>query len=169
MLELDSSRWAELVHAYGSADDIPDLLRALDDLPGGDGQSEPWHSLWSALAHQGDVYSASFAATPHVVRLLSAGPSSAPVDFFHFPAWIEICRQRNRTEIPFDLKRDYFEALGLLPELVAHASTREWDAEFLCVALAAIAAAKGPADVAEAVLELTPAVSKHFLQWLSER
>jgi hypothetical protein len=104
MLALDSPRWSELEHAYGPAVDIPDLLRALDDLPRSDGESEPWFSLWSALAHQGDVYSASFAAVPHVVRVLSTAPDRADGVYFDFPAWIEICRQRRGVHMPFDLK-----------------------------------------------------------------
>lgn len=50
MLGLDSPRWAELQHAYGSATDIPSLLRQLSTLPDAEGDAEPWYSLWSALA-----------------------------------------------------------------------------------------------------------------------
>jgi len=49
-LSLDSPRWRELVHAYGSAADMPALLRRLDALPSADADAEPWFSLWSALA-----------------------------------------------------------------------------------------------------------------------
>jgi len=45
----------------GSAADVPALLVALLAFPKSEGQREPWFSIWSALAHQGDVYSASFA------------------------------------------------------------------------------------------------------------
>jgi hypothetical protein len=58
MLSLDSPRWADLTHAYGVASDIPELLRQLHSLPDSSGESEPWFNLWSALAHQGDVYPA---------------------------------------------------------------------------------------------------------------
>ena len=56
MLKLDSPRWSELDHAYGKAADIPSLLRQLNDVPTSEGRQEPWFTLWSALAHQGDVY-----------------------------------------------------------------------------------------------------------------
>ena len=72
-------------HAYGQASDIPPLLRQLQNLPGSEGQSEPWFTLWSALAHQGDVFSASFAAVPHVIAALSTAPAKADVSFFLFP------------------------------------------------------------------------------------
>jgi hypothetical protein len=70
----DTLRWSNLQHAYGSASDVPGLLRRLEVLPASSGTDEPWFSLWSSLAHQGDVYSASFAAVPHVVRALSTAP-----------------------------------------------------------------------------------------------
>ena len=53
MLSLESHRWAELEHAYGSARDIPALLLLLRGLPAANGKAEPWFSLWSALAQQG--------------------------------------------------------------------------------------------------------------------
>lgn len=53
LLPLDSPRWSELTHAYGSASDTPALLRQLASLPRADGDAEPWFSLWSSLAHQG--------------------------------------------------------------------------------------------------------------------
>ena len=61
MLPLDSPRWSRLTHAYGSASDVPHWLTQLSSLPTSEGQNEPWYSIWSALAHQGDVYEASYA------------------------------------------------------------------------------------------------------------
>jgi hypothetical protein len=164
MLSLDSPRWAQFDHAYGTAADIPPLLRDLQSLPTSGGDKEPWFSLWSALAHQGDVFSASFAAVPHVIRAFSIAPERASHDFVGFPAWVEICRQRKKTAIPADLSDAYFAALKQLPALIAAAATRDWDEDFLVSSLSAIAAAKGYAGVAEAVLELTPAVAEEFLR-----
>src|SRR6266704_737546 len=62
VLNLQSSKWSELRHAYGNAADIPQLLARLRELPKSEGKAEPWFTLWSALAHQGDVYSASLSA-----------------------------------------------------------------------------------------------------------
>jgi hypothetical protein len=138
MLSLDSSRWSELKHAYGAASDIPELLRRLDALPTADGDEEPWFSLWSALAHQGDVYSASFAAVPHVVKALASAPSLAHFTYFQFPAWVEICRTKNSVPVPDDLAAAYFGALSQLPSLVAAAASREWDEDFLACALSAL-------------------------------
>ena len=169
MLKLDSPRWSELQHAYGAASDIPALLRQLHDVPASQGRQEPWFTLWSALAHQGDVYSASFATVPHVIAALGTAPTRADSSYFQFPAWVEICRRRREVQIPNDLQPAYSEALSKLPGLVAAASSRDWDAEFLACALSSIAAAKGFPAVAEAAQELTPEVASEFMGWFFER
>ena len=169
MLSLESLRWAELQHGYGSATDIPALIEKLVGLPSASDRSEPWFSIWSALAHQGDVYSASFAAVPHVIRILETSPLKAGAVYFQFPAWVEICRKKKGVKVPEDLAPAYFEALSKLPALVAAASDREWDAEFLQCALSAIAASKGQAAVAEASQELSPEVAAEFIEWFFER
>ena len=164
-LALDSPRWSELEHAYGDAADIPGLLRQLDSAPGGSDDDEPWFTLWSSLAHQGDVYSASFAAVPHVVNAMVRNPDRATSSFFQFPAWIEVCRIRNQTPIPEDLARHYFDALHRLPQVAAEASERPWDRGLLACVLAAVAAAKGDAEMAEAVLELAEDGPAAYLEW----
>jgi hypothetical protein len=168
LLALDDPRWGTLRHAYGQADDIPALLRELESFPPAS-TSAAWFSLWSALAHQGDVFSASFAAVPHVVRVLAADPVTAGPEFFHFPAWVEICRWRKGVEIPQDLSEAYHAALARLPGLVASASAVAWSEEKLACALAAVAAAKGHPHVAEVVLELNEDVAGKFLEWFFAR
>lgn len=168
-LPLNSPRWAELDHAYGKAHDMPALLEKLEALPSSVDDAEPWYSLWSALAHQGDVYSASFAAVPHVVRALATAPCKADFSYFHFPAVVEAWRQQKNIQVPEDLRVDYFAALATLPHLVARAADRDWDGGFLACALAAIAAAKGYGAVAEAALELTSDVASEFLDWFYSR
>jgi hypothetical protein len=170
MLSLDSARWADLRTAYGDAVDVPDMLRELESVPNSeDWRDEPWFSIWSALAHQGNVYSASFAAVPHVVRILAAAPDRAGFDYFAFPTVVEICRQRTAEPIPEDLREPYMASLAKLPSLAAAAADRPWDAPMLQSVLGAIAVAKGPVEVAEAAAELTPEIARDFLIWLAER
>lgn len=170
MLALDSPRWAELRTAYGAAVDVPAMLRDLESVPNSqDYRDEPWFSIWSALAHQGDVYSASYAAVPHVVRVLATAPERAGYQYFGFPAWVEICRQRNGKAIPDDLRDPFFDALARLPALAAAAAARPWDEAMLQSVLGAIAVTKGTVDVAEAASELTPEVAREFLDWFAER
>ena len=170
MLELSSPRWSELRDAYGSAATIPALLRQLSVLPGDAGNTEPWFSLWSALAHQGDVYSASFAAVPHVIAAIASAPECATDVYFHFPAWIEICRHKNGVAVPDALAAAYFAALQRIPALVASSAGGQWSAAFSASALSAIAAAKGQHALAEALLELaSPATVGEFLEWSYDR
>jgi hypothetical protein len=67
---LDDVPWAALGHAHGSADDIPDLIRAL----AGD---EDWDDLVDELMgddllHQGSCYSATAPAIPFLVELIGS-------------------------------------------------------------------------------------------------
>lgn len=155
MLELSSPRWSELRDAYGSAAKIPELLRQLSAFPSDDGSSEPWFSLWSALAHQGDVYSGSFAAVPYVIAAIASSPERVTDVYFHFPAWVEICRHKNGADVPDELVADYFDSLSLIPALVASAAEKQWSTAFTACALSATAAAKGQHELAEVLLELT--------------
>jgi len=104
-----------------------------------------------------------------VVRALSIAPTKADSSFFHFPAWVEICRQKTTTPVPEDLRQAYFAALARLPSLVAAAVDREWDDSFLACILASIAAAKGYGTVAEAAQELTRDVAQEFIEWFFKR
>ncbi|MFE4368260.1 hypothetical protein ACFRMN_08430 [Streptomyces sp. NPDC056835] len=70
--DLDAQPWAELEHAYGSAEDLPGQLRALagaDEEAAGEALSE----LYSSLLHQGSVYEASARAVPYLAGLVAAG------------------------------------------------------------------------------------------------
>ncbi|GGU78301.1 hypothetical protein GCM10010260_08420 [Streptomyces filipinensis] len=65
--------WGKLEHAYGPADDIPELLRAMES-EDADVREEASHELFSALCHQGSVYDASAHAVPRLARLALHGP-----------------------------------------------------------------------------------------------
>ncbi|MFB7534221.1 hypothetical protein ACFC0C_39610 [Streptomyces sp. NPDC056178] len=70
--DVDAQPWAELQHAYGSAADVPDRLRALagDD---GEAASEAVSELYGSILHQGSVYEATARAVPYLARLAGAG------------------------------------------------------------------------------------------------
>jgi hypothetical protein len=166
VLSLDSPRWNELHHAYGAAGDIPALLHKLKKLPEDDGESEPWFPLWSALAHQGDVFPASFAAVPHVIAALEKSPAKAHESYFHFPAWVEICRVKQSVAVPSELQKAYFSSLSKLPQLAATAVAKPTERGLLACTLAATAAAKGEHAIAEAILEMAEdGTAEEFLEW----
>ena len=70
--DLDRIRWAELEHAYGSAEDVPGCLRDLAS-PDDEVAAQAEQELWSSIVHQGSVYEATAPAVPYLARLVAAG------------------------------------------------------------------------------------------------
>jgi hypothetical protein len=73
---LDEVDWANLNHAYGTADDVPGQLRALcgDDEPA---QQKALAGLFDHLVHQGTRCQASPHVVPFLARIALAGPRAA--------------------------------------------------------------------------------------------
>jgi hypothetical protein len=94
---------------------------------------------------------------------------TSDASFLQFPAWVEICRQRDQVPVPDFLVAEYFDALRRLPALIAAAAFWDWGSEYLASALAALAAVKGYGTVAEAALELNSENAQEFLGWLREQ
>lgn len=68
---LDKINWEELEHAYGSARDVPDLIRALavddDDI-----REKTLYTLYGNIWHQGTVYQATPYAVPFLIELVKS-------------------------------------------------------------------------------------------------
>ena len=170
MLALEDPLWSELRHAYGAAADTPVLLRQLASYPGETSyQDEPWFTLWSSLCHQGDIYSASFAAVPHIIEALAADPARASLNYFLLPASIEVARDSGSVVIPPSLEPAYRAALAQLPRLAAIAAHADWDHSLCTAALAATAAATGNHQVARLLLETEPDDIPGVIEWLQSR
>ncbi|MFD5322899.1 HEAT repeat domain-containing protein [Streptomyces sp. NPDC127092] len=75
---LDAHPWASSSHAYGSAEDIPDLLRALTDTDAA-ASDAALSELYGSVLHQGTVYAASAEAVPFLARIAAAGHRTADV------------------------------------------------------------------------------------------
>ncbi|WP_328946130.1 hypothetical protein OG259_36470 [Streptomyces sp. NBC_00250] len=75
---LDAHPWRSFTHAYGSAEDVPDLLRALTGTDT-DAADEALSELYGCVLHQGTVYAASAEAVPFLARIAAAGHRSADV------------------------------------------------------------------------------------------
>ncbi|KAJ6445147.1 1-aminocyclopropane-1-carboxylate synthase-like protein 1 [Purpureocillium lavendulum] len=73
---LDEVPWGTLKHAYGQADDVPQLLR---DIAGGDNEqvAAGVYDLFGNIWHQGTVYEATSPAVPFITRLAVAGVATA--------------------------------------------------------------------------------------------
>jgi hypothetical protein len=170
LASLNGVNWSELSHAYGFAGNLEPLLHSLYDFPPESrSQAEPWHTLWSSLCHQGDVYSASFAAVPVILDALGTRPKSATLSYFQLPVCIELARVAHHSEVPADLEKSYFAAIALLPALAAEASAATWDADMTAVALAAIAVAKGQWNIAELLINIEPGDHAEVLFWYQSR
>ncbi len=113
MVEVPSVDWAALRQAYGPAANIPALLeRAATDTRGGHVPGSPWFDLWSALCHQGDTYTASYAAVPFLVRLAERISDRFLYDPLLLAASIELSRlEGNGPPLPPDVAPTYRAAL----------------------------------------------------------
>lgn len=68
---LDGPAWGALDHAYGPADDIPEVIRAAAS-SSADAAEAAVDELFGSIFHQGTVYSASVAAVPFIAELAVA-------------------------------------------------------------------------------------------------
>ena len=157
MLSLDDPLWAHLQQAYGPASNIPDLLRQLKvSTETSDGQRELWRQLWGSLCHQGDVYTASYAAVPHIVQIAIEASTIVAFDFFALPAAIEVGRNmtKNAPQVPAEIVDGYHHALARLGEAAAMRWNDPWDRIMLRSVAAAQSVAKGDIELADVLLNL---------------
>ncbi len=83
MLEgLDRVNWSQLSHAYGPADDVPALIRALAS-GDADARDHAFQGLFSTIWHQGTVYEATAHAVPFLLELLAAPGVAEKEAIFH--------------------------------------------------------------------------------------
>ena len=73
---LERVPWRELHHAYGTAEDVPDLIR---DLVAGDRERQKvaLYELFGNIWHQGTVYEATSHAVPYLVEI-ALHPNTEP-------------------------------------------------------------------------------------------
>ncbi|MFJ4849641.1 HEAT repeat domain-containing protein [Streptomyces sp. NPDC088733] len=68
---IDVHPWSSINHAYGSADDLPGLLRTFAE--GGEDAEAALEELYGSIVHQGTVYAASVDAAPYLARIAASG------------------------------------------------------------------------------------------------
>lgn len=154
MISLTDPQWNNLEDAYGPATDVPKLLEQLAKDPSQRKQNdEPWFTLWSKLCHQGDIYTASYAAVPHIVKIALETSGSIDFSFFLLPACVEVARANGRCpKIPDNLSVAYFDSVKKLSGCVAKHKNDPSDkpmAESISIALAV---ARGDIEKAEKML-----------------
>ena len=125
MLSLDSPRWKELNQAYGSASEIPGLLRAVAE---GE-SSSAWEDIWSSLCHQYSIYSATYAAIPHLVSLAEQGSLKNRLEVLIFCSTVRLFGKLESEVVSEDLCDSYNSAMntikGLALGLIQEASKEE--------------------------------------------
>ncbi|MET9874631.1 hypothetical protein ABZZ36_08405 [Actinacidiphila glaucinigra] len=142
---LDSVAWAELDHAYGPADDVPDLLRALAATDE-ESADEAAQELWSSIVHQGTVYRATVPAVPFLARLAAAGVRRA--ELLCMVGAIAESTDEHDPERPGAARAAVVAQLPLMLPMLTDADTEVWK-------WAAWAAAQcGPEAGAEALTAL---------------
>jgi len=128
MLDLHSPRWKQLSQAYGPAENIPALLEQLKSAPPKKNyRDEPWFTLWSSLCHQGDVYTASYAAVPHILQTASERPIEERPEFLLLAGCIEAQRHtKEAPKVPADLEAAYKDFLQLGNSMALLCLGRGW-------------------------------------------
>jgi hypothetical protein len=167
ILELNSDRWRSLDDAYGEGARIPILLRELESAPDAPRapQAKPWNTLWSSLCHQSDVYTASYAALPHLVRIAAMQGNRDTVNQLLLPIAIEIFRhKRESPSIPVDLVPAYEVALENLRALVIENLTQPVSRSELTVLLAGLAALNAWPELGSTILDNDALVCPHCEQ-----
>ena len=141
MLALDDPAWRGLSDAYGPAIAIPRLIEQLRDQPA----TDTWEALWSALCHQYTVYSATYAAIPHLVALTAVRVPSERGPYLSFLATAIACAQASAApQVPVELKAGYRAAVARTRMIALEAmSDSDLPRADLAIAAAALAAARG--------------------------
>ena len=154
MTTSQSVNWNLLCHAYGEAGDIPALLQKIENFPAEtDWQSEPWFSLWSALYHQGDIYSASIAAVPQIVFVLSQAPNKATLGFYLLPTSIAIADNANPIDVRAAVRESFTRAVATLGAIAASELPSIVDEHLAMAAQAAVLISHGDFQQAAELLE----------------
>jgi len=108
MLSFESKVWGSLRHAYGPADHVPRMLQALKKNP----TQKAWEDVWSALCHQGTVYSATYAAIPYIVNMALEVPPDRQFDYWNFVGAVAAgSSSKLEDEIRKDIRDDFLAAL----------------------------------------------------------
>ncbi|MDR2870707.1 MAG: HEAT repeat domain-containing protein [Deferribacteraceae bacterium] len=80
---LDKINWKKLHHAYGSAEDVPDLLHALASQDS-KARKKAYYELWGNIYHQGSVWQASPYTISFLYELIAAEDTPDKEDVINY-------------------------------------------------------------------------------------
>lgn len=153
-LDLASPRWRALEQAYGSAEDIGRLLAALYETVDKDERTELWYGVRMTLCPGTSVFSAAYAAVPHLLRVVERRDFAERIAGLHLVTQIEVSRHApGAPGIDEDLIVAYAAAIESLPRRVAELAATTWDSNWAQVLAAALLAGKRQHALARLLLE----------------
>jgi hypothetical protein len=159
MLSLDDKRWEDLKGGYRQPFDARPLL---SNLEAGNDIEETWHQLWDEIYHQGDVDYASYAAVPHLVRILRQR-ETPDWNVYALVGIIELARGRGANpQLPSWLEADYLEAIQELAKLAVAQLPRVQSPEDLGAILGALALSRGARTYARLLLNYSESELEEF-------
>lgn len=105
--------WAKLHHALGPATDVPEKLAELTrrTTPNTGPDDALWEWLLSALVHQGEVFPATFAATPEIIRACESKGDDVKIDLLWFIGLAEHGRQKTHADLSPSLRAGHEAAV----------------------------------------------------------
>ncbi|MEV7526308.1 hypothetical protein [Streptomyces sp. NPDC091371] len=150
--ELDDVPWHALTHAYGSAEDVPALIRALYD-DDEETTGEAVYELYGNIHHQGSVYPASAPAVPFLAHAVHHAPGRRDELLMllatladHDPADLESPRWPGSS-----IAAICAELAGVLPDLLPCLGDAERGVRRAALRVVAAAAGLLPAEVGSSV------------------
>lgn len=159
-LSLDSPRWGELHQAYGTAEDVPRLLEALACIGREEARTEVWFALWRTLHRDGEVYTGSYAAVPHLLSIGATFGLRERAEAAHLVTRIESSRRApGSAAMPGELVAAYAAAVDSLPQFVAAVAGEPWPPDVAQVFAAALLVGKRQPELARGVLALGRALT----------
>ncbi|MES2354073.1 MAG: hypothetical protein V4568_06665 [Pseudomonadota bacterium] len=164
MLRLDDPRWEMMTAGHQK---FYDPRSAFASLERNENTAAVWSELWDELHHQGVVGEASYAAIPHLVRIVE---SQAAINWnlFGIVCTVEVERhRRTNPRIPSWLQESYTEAWKVLSRLARSAFEQQLEPWQVRVLLGILALANsdlklGALLVHSAAFEVDSLVEEHF-------
>ncbi|MEP6990466.1 MAG: hypothetical protein ABJA80_06000 [bacterium] len=154
-LALSSPRWSELTQAFGTAEDVPRLLASLATAQDERERAELWYGVAATLCPGGRVFSASYAAAPHLLSITADMALAERVVAVQLVSEIEVARHEVGTPaIPGDVLLAYAHAIESLPAVVAELAAVSWDEGTAQLMSAALAVGKRQPALARRIMAL---------------
>src|ERR1700722_12054016 len=147
-LSLAAVDWADLTHAYGSAQDVPDLLRtqlSKDQAVRGDAMGE----LFNTVKHQGSGYEASAYCVTFLAHVALHGPGGRSMAILLITSMCHEYRRPGTTPDPSSAAVRA-QLAPVLPDLAP--LLRDPDVEMRRAMLRALSA--GPAELVRSLVDL---------------